>query len=102
MKQSKRVVFALVAGVVFCAGVRSTFAETVWYVDDDAPADFATIQAAINASALTLARRAKHSALSLPLTSSTQRTTAARTVPVTPDAASCSCPANGRPVEDQG
>ncbi|NQT21033.1 MAG: right-handed parallel beta-helix repeat-containing protein [Planctomycetes bacterium] len=51
MKRSKCVLFALLAGMVLCAGARPVCAETTWYVDDDAPADFATIQAAINASA---------------------------------------------------
>ena len=40
MKQSRYVVFALLAGVVFCAGTESACAETTRYVDDDAPADF--------------------------------------------------------------
>ena len=50
MKRSKCVLFALFAGMVFCGGMRPVCAETTWYVDDDAPADFATIQAAIDAS----------------------------------------------------
>ena len=50
MKRSQCAVFAVLAGVFLCAGVRPACAETTWYVDDDAPADFSTIQAALDAA----------------------------------------------------
>lgn len=50
MKRSKYVVFALLAGVLLYAGAKPACAETTWYVDDDVPADFSTIQGALDAS----------------------------------------------------
>jgi len=50
MKRSKCAVFAVLASVFLCAGMRPACAGTTWYVDDDTPADFATIQAALDAS----------------------------------------------------